>query len=289
MNILKTRLLTLRTEFSSLPKPRKDIILLLLSFVVIGLASNLYIFLQTSSSPVLPPPILFSQYTLPTIQPSDAYTIIFLGDSMTAALGPNTDKLREYLKITHPNKTFGIFNHAAPSTNILSAPKLLTEDFNQNGTPYPAITKRKFDLIFIESFAYNPLSQYPLPTGLMLQTKALHSLVKTLNSLEYKPIIVFITPIAPNSEKFSSISRDLTPEIRRQWVEERRAYIQNHVHYATLHSIPVLDIYSKTLKDGDGDLTYIDPYDYIHPSQEGVDLISREIANFISQNHLLPN
>src|SRR5690349_21243015 len=60
--------------------------------------------------------------------PRDAYTIIMVGDSMTESLGPNADKLREYLKINYPNKVFGIYNLAKGSTNILSVQEILDKD-----------------------------------------------------------------------------------------------------------------------------------------------------------------
>ena len=98
-----------------------------------------------------PTPIVLKQAL-----PADAYTIVMVGDSMTEALGPNADKLREYLKIHYPNKVFGIYNLAEGSTNLLSLQEKIDKD----------ILSREFEVILIESFGYNPLSGYSLEGSL---------------------------------------------------------------------------------------------------------------------------
>ncbi len=56
-----------------------------------------------------------------------------------------------------------------------------------------------------------------------------------------------------------------------------------------LVGIPLVNVYEKSLNAlRDGDLKYINPDDYIHPSFEGVDFIGHEIANFIYTEQILP-
>src|SRR5450759_5794636 len=45
-----------------------------------------------------PTPFIFRSYTAPVIEKKPAYTIVMIGDSMTAALGPHGGGLSEYLK-----------------------------------------------------------------------------------------------------------------------------------------------------------------------------------------------
>lgn len=215
--------------------------------------------------------------------PSDAYTIIMVGDSMTEALGPNSDKLREYLKVHYSNTVFGIFNLAKGSTSILSLQDLLEKDILPN---------RQAEILLIESFGYNPLSELPLEEGLKKQTELLDKAVESIRRFktndEVNTIIVFVATIAPNKDKYGEGVVDLSPEKRAEWTGERDEYIKNHIKYARDHNIPLINIYEKSLKDGTGDLKYIETKSYIHPSGEGIDLISKEIADYIYNEKILP-
>lgn len=227
-----------------------------------------------------PSPIVLKQAL-----PRDAYTIIMLGDSMTESLGPNSDKLREYLKINYPNKVFGIYNLAKGSTNVLSAQDILDKD---------VIPSREFEVIFIESFGYNPLPDASLEEGLKKQTQALDKIVSSIRIGKMKakvnPIIVFVATIAPNRENYGKNAVDLSPEERARWADERSAYIRNHIEYAKSHDIPVIDVYDKSLtQNGDGDMQYIKGDTFIHPSAKGIELISKEIADFLLNNKVLLN
>lgn len=231
-------------------------------------------------TPVLPSP---TPIVLKQAVPADSYTIIMVGDSMTEALGLNSDKLREYLKAHYPNKTFGIFNLAKGSTNILSVQEILEKDI---------LPSREFEVILIESFGYNPLSTYPLETGLNIQTQALDKMVSTIRTVKQRAkvnsIIVFVATIAPNRESFGKGAIDLPDEERVKSADERSAYIKNHIEYAKSRDIPLINIYEKSLKDGTGNPEYIKGDTFIHPSAKGVDFISREIADFLFNNRVLP-
>ncbi len=78
---------------------------------------------------------------------------------------------------------------------------------------------------------------------------------------------------------------NLNPEQRKQWVDERVAYIKNHIKYAKDHNIPLIDLYNKSL---DKSADYINTSDFIHPSNNGLIFIGEEIANFIVSKRILP-
>ncbi|MBI4036900.1 SGNH/GDSL hydrolase family protein [Candidatus Daviesbacteria bacterium] len=210
-----------------------------------------------------------------------------VGDSMTEKLG-NSDELRTYLKKYYPNKTFEILNYGFGSTNILSVQDRLEKETFYNRTFRP-ILDIAFDLILIESFGHNPLSQFPLDEGLKKQTEALDKIVATIKRGNSSAKIVFVATIAPSLTRYGEGQVNLDPEKRAQWAKERIAYIQNHISYANSHQIPVINIYEKSL-DGEqgGNLDYISTVDFIHPSSSGVYLISEEIAKFIFENQVLP-
>ena len=213
------------------------------------------------------------------------FTIVLLGDSMTEKLG-NSDELRTYLKSNHPNKTFEILNYGFGSTNILSAQTRLEKE-TFFGRTFRPILDIDFDLILIESFGNNPLSQFPQDVGLKKQTEALDKIVETIKKENPKAKIVFVATIAPNKNLYGKGQVDLTPEKRAEWANERIAYIKNHIKYANDHQIPVINIFEKSRdENGNGNLDYLSSSDYIHPSPNGVYFISEQIAEYISDNKI---
>ena len=218
--------------------------------------------------------------------PTPDYQIVLLGDSMTESLG-NSEIMQSILEKDYPGKVFLILNYGYGSTSVIQAMERLTKE-TSHGRVFKPIMDIDFDLILIESFGHNPLSQFPLDEGLQKQNQALDDMVKTITSKKPKSSIVFVATIAPNKQKYALNSVDLSLEKRAEWAEERMAYIQNHIKYAEDHGIPIIDVYSKSLTNGDGNLKFIRNDDYIHPSPEGLYLISSEIATRISTDQLLP-
>lgn len=214
-------------------------------------------------------------------------TIVFIGDSMTEYLG-NFDELRAYLKNYYPTKNFLLLNYGFSSTNILSVQERLEKDSTHSGRIFQAINNIPFDLILIESFGHNPLSDYPLEEGLRLQKEALDKIVATITQKHPGSVIIFMATIAPNRERYAEGVVNLTTETRGKWAEERVAYIKNHIDYAKSHNIPIINIYEKSLdQNGTGNIDYINSNDFIHPSPTGVYFISEEIARFLYRKKFL--
>lgn len=226
-----------------------------------------------------PTPVVLKQAV-----PKEAYTILLLGDSMTEALGPNSDELRKALKTHYGDKVFGIFNLAKGSTSINSLQTVIENE----------VLGRQSEVIIIESFGNNPLSELPLEEGLKKQTELLDKAVETIRTKktndEVNSIIVFLATIAPNKDNYAKNSVDLTSEERVRWANERSAYIKNHMEYARKNNIPLINVYDRSLdKEGlTGDLQYIERGTFIHPSKKGLELISKEIADFLYNEKILP-
>ena len=232
---------------------------------------------------------LIDQYIPPKIATASSYTLIFLGDSMTEALGENFDFLRLNLTKYYPKKVFGLFNYGFGSTNILSIQDRLDNNTTYLDKDFPAILDRYFDIILIESSGTNPLSEFPLAVGLQKQTDALDTMVAKIADTHPNSLIIFVATIAP-SQFYAKGVVDLSPAMRIQWANERRAYIENHISYAKKHNIPLINIYEKTLdKNGVTIQKYINTGNYIHPSIKGVTLISQSIADYLYQNKILLN
>lgn len=250
---------------------------------------------QTSETPTIPetptPKIYhpIENYSPPQVKQAPSYTILFVGDSMTAALGENFDELRKDLANYYPNKVFGLFNYGFGSTNIFSVDDRLHNDTHYLGKTMPPILGRYFDVIIIESFGYNPLSQYNRELGLIHQTETTNKILAEIVEAKPESLIILMSTIAPSKQYFGQGTTDLSPHERQLEAEERIAYLENQISYAKKHNYPLIDVYHKSLdKNGNAILRYINPNDHIHPSIEGVKLISQTIADFLSQNNILP-
>ncbi len=235
----------------------------------------------------------FKTYTAPVLPQKSEYTIVMVGDSMTYALGPHGDKFYEYVneKYKPSKKGIVIENYAAGSTSILSIHKAMTTKTTYWEWTFEPLLSRKFDLILIESFGYNPLSQFSLDVGLKWQKETLDKTMKTLIKTHPEARIVFVATIAPSKAKYAlPVNPSTTLEERTAMVNERETFIKSHIAYAKEHNIPVINIYEKSLTPaGDGNLAYINPTDYIHPSAVGVEFISQQLTDFIYNNEIIPH
>lgn len=218
-----------------------------------------------------------------------SYKIVLVGDSMTQVLGENLTEFRERLQKYYPDKKFEIDNYGYGSTNILSVPERLEKETSYGGKIRPAILQKEFDIIFIESMGHNPLSHLPLEEGLKKQDEALTKLVESINSTHPNSVIVFVATIAPNTRRYGEGAVVLMPEKRLEWANERKAYIENHIKFAQKNNIPLLNIYEKSFKDGDGNIDLISGDDFIHPSTTGVYFISQEMADFLYNRRIIPH
>lgn len=214
-------------------------------------------------------------------------TIVFAGDSMTEFLG-NFDELRGMLKEYYPDKKFLLLNYGFSSTNILSLQDRLEKDTPHSGRIFQAINNIPFDLILIESFGNNPLSDHPLDEGLKLQQEALDKAVFEIRQKHPRSKIVFVTTIAPSKDRYAEGVVNLTTGERQKWAAERVAYMKNHIEYAKSHNIPLINIYEESLdQNGGGNIDLVNTNDFIHPSPTGIYFISRQIADFLHKSSLL--
>lgn len=229
-------------------------------------------------------------YKPPTIPVKRSYLTVLVGDSMTYALGLNANELRLDLIKLYPTHEFVNYNYGFPSTNILTLADRLNKSTTSLGSNFPPILTQGFDLMIIESFAYNPLSQFPVDEGVKKYTETLDAAVREIMQKHPESVIALMTPIAPNKENFAKNAYKLDQATRTTWVNERIAYINAMIAYAKDKNIPLIDVYAKSqTANGDGDLKYINSDDYIHPSKLGVKLMSDTISQFIFENKIFPN
>lgn len=224
----------------------------------------------------------------PLIKPALKYHLVLVGDSMIERSG-NFEMFRSKLSQYYPNKNFDIDNYGFGSTNILSLQDRLEKPFDHLGQKYKPILDIDFQIVFIESFGHNPLSQFKLAEGLKKQNESIDQAILTIRKSHPKSSIVLIATISPNSSRYAEGVVVLLPEKRKEWADERTAYIKNFIKYANDHRLPLVNIYQKSLDaSGNGNIDYIDTKDFIHPSPTGLRLISDEIADYIFKARLLP-
>lgn len=246
-------------------------------------------FLTPAPTPTPTPEPPFTTYNPPKIADAHIYTVLLVGDSMTHALGPYGGRLTEWLHAKFKGKGFFVINYAY-GTNVLSLPNFLNKETKTWDLTFPPILSRDYNVLIIESFGYNPLSDHPTEEGLKLQSAMLDQTMKTLIRAKPNSLVVFMATIAPNLTHYGQNTISLTQEGRTREVNERVAYIKNHIAYAQSHNIPLINVYEKSLTPaGDGNLQYINSDDYIHPSSDGIELISSIITNYLYDQNLLPH
>lgn len=243
-----------------------------ISFLLIGISISILILLKNNS--------------ILGVNTKSEYTLVFIGDSMTEYLG-NFDELKNLLKESYPNKSFLLLNYGFGSTNILSVLERVEKESSHSGRTFKPVNEIDFDIVFVESFGHNPLSHLPLKEGLKLQEETLDKIVSVLRYKHPQAKIVFIATIAPNKDRYAEGAVVLETEQRQKWADERSEYIKNHIKYAKEKGIPLINIYEASLKDGTGNIDYINSNDFIHPSPTGIYFISEQIARFIKKERLV--
>jgi hypothetical protein len=252
--------------------------------------------MQTTPTPTLvpatPTPFVFTKYSPPKIEKKPIYKIAMIADSMTAALGPHGGELADYMNSLYKTSDQQriIIDNYAKSSNLQAVKHELYEKTSINEYTFGPLLSENYDLILVESYAYNPLSQYGVTEGIKQQNEALDKLMTTLITTRPHMAIVFVATIAPNKKMYAKTTHSgSTATERGKEADERIAYLQNHIDYATKHAIPLINIYQKSLTaNGDGNIIYINPTDDIHPSFAGVTFIGREIGDYIHTNQILP-
>ncbi len=207
---------------------------------------------------------------------------------MTLALGPHPYRFSQRINAAYPESGFIIDNYAIGSQNILNLPKMLTEELSIDGKLEPAILDRDFDILVIESFANNPLSDLPRAEGLQKQEEVLTQTIEKLLQEKPNSAIILLATVAP-SNQYGLGSLNLPPELRVNYAKERRDYLENFTRYAQEHNLPLVNAYEATrLPDGDVKPGFISSDGNIHPSQQGIEFMQDAIADLIINQEIIP-
>lgn len=218
----------------------------------------------------------------------NAYKIFLVGDSMTHALGPYGGQFNQYIHEAYPDKGFIIANYSQANQNVTTLDTRLYEKIDVWDTSFEPILQEDPDLIIIESFGYNPLSELGIEAGLAKHEEVLDRVLSTLEKELPQTKIFFLATIAPDEDTYAQkILNTDDPDASRKAAQEREAYIEKHIEYAKEHSIPLINAYELSKTNGDGNTKYINPDDQIHPSPDGIELISREITRVLVESGVI--
>lgn len=232
----------------------------------------------------------FTTYKRPILAKSDVYNIYLVGDSMTHAFGPRGGVFNELLSQEYPGIFFEISNYAQANQSILLLPTRLHESVQaDHDLLLSPIIEGHPDVIIIESFGYNPLSQFGLKDGLKKQEEVLTEIMTTLTNRFPNTIIMFLAVIAPDKKTYGQKVTHSDADGRWLQAEERIEYITNHRDYALTHNIPLINVYQESLDEqGDGNIKYINPDDNIHPSAEGLIFMGKIMTKRIREENIFP-
>lgn len=225
----------------------------------------------------------FVMYKKPVMGKKKVVNLYLIGDSMTHAFGPRGGVFNEILNKAVPGVFFEISNYAEANQSVLLLPERLKVPVQaDHDLLLVPILEGKPDIIIIESFGYNPLSQLGLEEGLKKQEEVLTEVMTTLTNKFPDTVIMFLVTIAPDKKTYGMNVTQSSADARWAQAEERIEYIANHINYANDHGISVVNAYEASLDTtGDGDTKYINPDDNIHPSAEGLSLMGRIMSERI--------
>lgn len=216
------------------------------------------------------------------------YAIALLGDSMIDTLGPDVPHLKRKLQAFFPGTTFTMLNYGAGATNIDAGLARITNSYTYLGQNIPSLVSQSPDVVVVESFGYNP---YPYDLGALerhwLQLAAIVDMLR--NRLPAVKIIIAAT-IAPNSQLFGDGAAGLSfsAESKLQQTQNIKRYLDSTIKFAQGQGLPLADAFHPSLmKNGDGNVVYINGGDHIHYSDPGRDLFAQKVIEAIITNHLL--
>lgn len=226
------------------------------------------------TAPTPTPEVLATTTIAPTPTPlttkKKAYTIAFLGDSMTDTMGLGLPDIESKLTAAFPATNFTLVNYGLGATNLDDAIARI---------PWFAATRP--EIVVLESCAYNP---YPNETTVTRHWLALAKAVDTLRSTIPGVKIVVAATIAPNSTVFGDgapgIAFNSGDKISR--TSTIKQYLENTIKFAQSQNLPLADAYHASLTpSGEGNLAYINNGDHIHYSGSGRALFAEKVVRAI--------
>lgn len=228
--------------------------------------------------------------TLPAIGgEGSVVTVAVLGDSMIDTLGSGIPQLVTALNRLYPTKKFVVLNYGLGSSNLESGLNRLDHDYVNKDQTIPSLFSQNPDIVVVESFAYNNYGN--TQAGYDKQWLNLGAIISKINQFLPQAKIVLAATIAPNSVTFANNAPNInyTALEKVERTSTIKLYLQNLISFANSQGFPVADAYHPSLVGNDGNQSYINAADNIHPSTAGGQLFCNSIAKTIGDNGLIEN
>lgn len=247
---------------------------------------------SSGESPVLSPPDNHTSTPSAVITPRKTsrihYTVAVLGDSMVDTLGPGIPHLQAKLDQVFPQTDFTLLNYGVGATNIEYGLERITKDYTYLEKQIPSLVSQHPDIVVVESFGYNP---FPFDDGALdKHWLTMGTIIDTLRNQIPGVIVMLAATVAPDSGTFGDNAPGISfdQQSKNQRTSTIKKYLQSTVNFATSQKIPLADAYTPSmLADGNGNPSYINQGDHIHPSDAGKTLFAEKIVGTLVDNGLL--
>lgn len=218
------------------------------------------------------------------VQITGKVTIALLGDSMIDTIG-DLKNLQIALSQYYPKIEFNLLNYGVGSTKPANGLARLTQEVTTETKKLPPLLLAKPDIVVVESFAYNHGKNTTEEINNHYQN--VRAIFDKLNQSKIETLL--LVTIGPNKDYAKNAPNILWDE-NQQTLEAKTvlAYLKAGLDFGKTQKLILVDAFTPSLeKSGFGKQIYVNPHDFIHPSQEGIELISDLIAQKIAESKLV--
>lgn len=219
-------------------------------------------------------------------QEQKTVTIAVFGDSMVDTMGTGLPYLKEALAIYYPNVDFVLRNYGVGAQNVEQGLARADQSYSYHDRSYPPLTNSgTADIVIIGSFAYNPFSDKDINYH---WTKLAELVNKIRNSGKQ---VLLLAENAPAKDEFGKGPNGVNwpQDMARKHAEIINQYLESTTKLASSLGIPLVDGYHSTLlSDNEGNQTYINQGDHIHPNVAGHQFLAQKIAERIWSSFFSP-
>lgn len=207
------------------------------------------------------------------------YKIAVYGDSLEDTMGEILEYLEHTLKRKYPGVNFTLYNFGKGAENVEMGLNRFGNGLNYQDRHYPPLSQIRPDILIIGSYAYNPFSPYDRDRHWLGLTK----LVKQAQTITDQ--VYVLAEIAPLRGDFGKGPNGVNWDSNTAFVHSGHIIeqLENAVALSRNLNLPLIDVFNKTISGNkEGNRTYVNPSDGIHPSVAGHEFTADIIASALS-------
>ena len=236
-----------------------------------------------SPSPTLtilsPSPSQLNPIPSPLNPAKSFYTIAIIGDSMVDTMGEVLEYLDSALKNKYPQSKFLLYNYGTGAQNIEMGVNRFGSHFKYQSRDYQSLPELKPDILIVASFSYNPFT----PHDRNRHWLGLTNLVQQAQSVSQN--VYMLAEIAPLRADFGNGPQGVNWSDYTNYEHSGRIIeqLQNAIGLSKSLNVPLIDAFSPSFNSStqEGNRSFVNPSDGIHPSVEGHQFMAEKIAQVI--------